>query len=116
MKKTEKVIFKSGASSSKIPRFDLIPRVALIALAHRYELGIERHGTRAWNVSSPDQSPLEDIDFLTARLAHVIDHATKAIDKLHGRLPDDGDDDAAAIMWGGSVLAAARARSSGKSK
>jgi len=104
----KKVVFKSGASSTKIPRFELIPRIALVALADRYELGLERHGETAWSILSADQSPLDDKEWLTARLAHVIDHATKALDKLHGRIPDDGDDDAAAIMWGGSVLAAAR--------
>ncbi len=106
----EKVIFKGGASSSKIPRFDLIPRQALVRLAKRYELGIEKHGENAWNIGNENQAPLDDKEWIIARLAHVIDHATKAIDKIRGHAPIDEDDDAAAIMWGGSVLVAATER------
>jgi hypothetical protein len=101
--KPEGVVFKSGAASSKIPRLDLIPRKALLRVAGRFELGLERHGERSWNAAS-SQACLEDREFLIYRAAHVIDHALKLIAKLRGQLPDDGDDDAAAIAWGGICL------------
>ena len=102
----EKLTFDSGASSSKIPRFDLIPRSALIRLARRFELGLERHKDGCWNARS-SQKALLDKEWVIARAAHVVDHALKLIDKLEGRLPEDGDDDAAAIAWGGICLSEA---------
>ena len=109
MSTEEKVIFKSGAASTKIPRLDLVPREALIRLADRFELGLAKYGERAWNAAS-SQACLEDKEWLIARAAHVIDHALKLIGKLRGQLPEDGDDDAAAIAWGGVCLCEARAK------
>lgn len=99
----EKTASKSGATSSKIPRFDYIPMIGLIALARRYEKGVEKHGADNW------RKALTDVDYVCERMGHVIDHAYKAIEKLRGRLPDDGDDDAGAIAWGGMFLAEAKA-------
>lgn len=98
-----KVTFPSGVTSSKIPRFDLIPRNALIGLAGRFELGEETHKENTWNAST-SQDCLTDKAFILARAGHAIDHAFKLIAKLHGRLPDNGDDDASAIAWAGIFL------------
>lgn len=106
----EKVVFQSGASSSKIPRFDMIPRSALVRLAKRFELGNEKHGPRSWNALQNNQA-LQDKDWIIARAAHVIDHALKFMAKYTGQMPDDGDDDASAIMWGGTCLCAATEQS-----
>lgn len=106
--KTEKVRFPSGATSSKVPRLELIPFAALCRLAARFELGIERHGDDAWNALSK-QECLRDREFAIARAGHVMHHAARLIAKLTGRIPDDGDDDAAAVMWGGAFLCEATA-------
>jgi hypothetical protein len=79
----------------------LIPREALVRLARRYELGLVKHGKDNW------RQGIEDREYTVERAGHVIDHALKLIDKLEGREPDDGDDDAAAIMWGGAFLCVA---------
>lgn len=95
--------FSSGATSSKIPRFDLIPYRALCRLARRFELGLERHKDGAWNQRA-SQKPTVDREFVIQRAAHAMHHAAKLIAKMEGRIPDDGDDDAAAIMWSGAFL------------
>ena len=100
------MIFKSGASSSKIPRYDLIPPEALRKLADRFELGVERHGERAWNARS-NQAPLLDKEFVIARASHAIGHAYKLIQKIHTGDFTDEDDDAAAIAWAGVCLSEA---------
>lgn len=96
------VIHSSGAGTSKTPRFDLIPRDALIRLADRYELGL-KYGEDNW------RKGMEDKAYVIERISHVVDHALKLREKLKGRLPHDGDDDAAAIMWGGAFLCEATA-------
>jgi len=98
-----KVSFPSGATSSRIPRYDLIPYAALIRVAGRFALGEVNHGPKSWNALS-SQAALEDREFIIARAAHVIHHAYKLIAKLSGQLPEDDDDDAAAIAWGGVFL------------
>jgi hypothetical protein len=100
----ETVSFTGGAVSSRIPRYDLIPRGALKRVADRFELGLQKHGERAWNARTANQQCLEDKEFLIARAAHAIDHALKLIAKLEGLSPADGDDDAAAIAWAGICL------------
>lgn len=102
----ETVWFKSGATSSRIPRYDLIPRAALKRVADRFELGLVRHGEHSWNARAANQECLQDKEFLIARAAHAIDHALKLIAKLEGLSPEDGDDDAAAIAWAGICLCA----------
>ena len=112
------IAFAGGkATSSKIPRFDLIPREALVRLADRFKAGIERHKEKAWNALSDNQECLQDVDMILARVGHVIDHATKLRDMLvqcgavkSGSLGSTefiGDDDAAAILWGGAFLVCA---------
>lgn len=100
----ETILFKSGAVSSRIPRYDLIPRAALKRVADRFELGLVKHKERSWNARAANQECLHDKEFLIARAAHAIDHAFKLIAKLEGLTPEDGDDDAAAIAWAGFCL------------
>ena len=105
MAEIEKVELAGGTfTSSKIPRFDLIPRSALVRLSGRFELGIERHGSKAWNASVSGHPALSDKEAIVVRAAHAIDHASKLIAILTGQMPDDGDDHASAIMWAGAFL------------
>ena len=90
-------------ASSKKPKLELIPYPALVALAERFELGQANYGSKAWNALS-SQVGLEDKEWLKGRISHVIHHAYLYLQKLEGIIPDDGDDDAAAIMWGGACL------------
>lgn len=102
--RTEKVIFKSGASGSKVPRLDYLPHHALHRIAKRFEIGVEIHGERAWGPDRNDHF-LTDRDWAIARAVHVIEHGYSLIHKLRtGKPLMTGDDDAAAIGWGGMCL------------
>ena len=107
------VKFASGGTSSKQPRFELIPYTALIRAALRFELGIEnRPDGSSWNALSENyQRCLEDKAFILARAAHTAQHAMKLKAILAGEIPDDGDDHAGAILWGGCFLACATEKS-----
>lgn len=87
-----------GAKTSEVPRLDLIPYAALVSLARRYEKGIVRYGRDNW------RKGLSDRDYVLERAAHVLNHTAILIEKLQGLRPDDGDDDAGAILWGGAFL------------
>lgn len=104
MKRTKEIVFGGIASSSAQPRWDLIPRRALLRIIKRFELGIERKGNKAWNARSSNQACLLDKEFVISRAVHVINHAWALIDKLEGREPEDGDDDAATVAWNGIFL------------
>jgi hypothetical protein len=92
------VVHACGASSSVVPRFNLIPLSSLLRLTKRYELGSVKHGDFNW------KKGLRNRDYTIDRANHVIHHALKLIAKIQGFIPDDGDDDAAAIAWGGMFL------------
>jgi hypothetical protein len=92
---------KSGATSSKIPRFDLIPRSALLKMADRFDLGLIKHGKDNW------RKGIGNRDYAIERATHVLDHASKLIEKLEGHEPWNGDDDVGAILWGGAFLSEA---------
>ena len=94
--KEDIVIHKSGASSSYCPDYSQIPLEAMTALAQRFELGALKHGKGNWKNGIPDK------DYVIQRLNHVIRHAYTMIGKLEGNIPIDGDDDAGALMWGGT--------------
>lgn len=115
MKKSVEVLSIGTAASTKIPRYELIPKPALAALASRFEVGVERHKEKAWNSLSPNFDTALTREWVIARLAHAVDHAYNALAKLHSGV-EDGEDDAGAIMFAGSVLAcyksAAKAASS----
>lgn len=103
------VRFSGGGSSSNAPRLELIPFEALVRAARRFELGIaNRPDGSAWNaISDNREACLKDREFLINRAAHVALHAMKLKAILSGELPDDGDDHAGAILWGGCFLACA---------
>lgn len=92
------ITFTSGVTSSSVPRYDLIPTGALNALAERFEIGLRNHSGENWRTG------LRDKGYIINRLNHIQEHLRAAIDKLTGVRPDDGDNDAAAIMWGGAIL------------
>lgn len=96
MSETSTVNTVCGAKTSSGPRLDLIPRRSLERLAARFEKGTLRYGKDNW------RKGLSDPSYVTERLAHTIAHCYRLIDKLEGRLPEDGEDDASAIMWGGA--------------
>ena len=98
--------FKHTSSSLK-PEFSRIPYNALVALANRFTLGQKKYGDKAWNALSPNQEGLKDEDWIVARAEHIIHHTYQFLMKYKGTIPDDGDDDAAAIMWGGCCLSEA---------
>ncbi len=98
--------FKYTTASIK-PKFGLIPYNALVALANRFQLGLEKHKDKSWNALSKNQPGLSDEDWVIARAEHVIHHAYQFILKYKGLIPDDNDDDAAGVMWGGACLSEA---------
>lgn len=98
------VQFSSGMTSSKVPRYDLIPPWALRRLAGRFETGLEKHKEKTWNARKAKHPSLTDLEVVRYRICHVIEHANKLLEKLDGVRPDDGDDDASAIAWGGIFL------------
>jgi hypothetical protein len=103
----EQIAMAGGkAASSKIPRFDYIPTIALEMTAARFELGVARKGDKAWNALSNNQEVLTDKEFLIERCAHIIHHALKLRDKLQANDLEgmSKDDDASAIVWGGMFL------------
>lgn len=96
----------NGVKSTKLPRLELIPKSTLISLAERFELGIERKGSYAWNASRSDlHKTLEDEKFVMERLSHCIHHCYDAINKIIEGKILEGEDDAGAILFAGSVLA-----------
>ena len=92
-------------ASTKGPSFHLIPTVALVKLAERFELGEERKGDKAWNATSKNQECLLDRAWLIERCSHIIHHAMKLRDQLAGLEADESPtDNASAIAWGGMFL------------
>lgn len=105
--KMEKIEMVGKQSSSIKPSFALIPYNSLVALAERFELGEVKYKAGTWNAIS-DQAALENEEWILKRAEHIIHHIYQWIMKRKGLIPDDGDDDAAAIMWGGCLLSEAR--------
>lgn len=106
----EQVLMAGGkAASTKIPSIHLIPTETFLGLAERMDLGVLRKGDKSWNALSNNQEVLENKEFLIERIGHIIYHALKLRDKLHEHdikgLKED--DDASAILWGGSFLRSA---------
>lgn len=93
--KREQIINIDNAKTSKCPRYDLIPREALDALAARFELGARKYGTDNWTGGGKQ--------FMVDRLNHIIRHAKILIDKIEGRF-DGNDDDAAAIACNATIV------------
>ncbi len=99
----ETITHECGVKTSPAPRYDLIPTAALDALAARYADGMARYSDDNW------RKGIGDVAYTVHRLNHVIQHAKAAIDKLEGKSPNDGEDDGAAIMWGGALLVESKA-------
>jgi len=92
-------------ASTKGPSFHLIPTIALVRLAERFELGEERKGDKAWNATSKNQECLLDKAWLIERCSHIIHHTLKLRDQLAGLEADESPvDNASAIAWGGVFL------------
>lgn len=100
----------SGATSSAIPPYHLIPHKAARAYALRLGRGVRLRKEGAWNALSL-QSALDDREFLLERLGHGLDHILAAIARVAGygtpltdeEIADGGD--AGAIMFAGGLLA-----------
>lgn len=104
--KDEEVKEFSGVTSTKIPRFELIPFFTLCLFAGAFENGIEKKHEGAWNALNAHlEEALKDKLFVVERLSHVIKHCYKAIGKVMEGKEWEGEEDAGAIMFGGSVLA-----------
>lgn len=108
--KEEKVTLAGGHATSTIGvKFGRIPRQALVSLANRLDVGVERHGVMSWNGQSENFNEVNaSLDWALERLGHVIDHSYAAIEKLMGLREWDGEDDAGAILFGGAVLACSK--------
>jgi hypothetical protein len=76
----------------------MIPYGALVRLARRFELGAAKHGVDNY------RQGLNDREYVLERCAHVACHAMRLASKLRGYLPQDAEDDAAAVAWGGAFL------------
>jgi hypothetical protein len=72
-----------------------LPYHGLCRAAARFEKGEARYGHDNW------RKGLTDRRYVIERLGHVMHHTALLIAKLEGYVPDDGDDDAGAIAWGG---------------
>ena len=110
----EKRDFKSGVTSTKQPRLSLIPHAGLVNAAVRFELGIEKHGEKAWNSLSENQAALDDKDWLIERCSHAIEHCYSMIDSLKGG--ESAPEHAGAVAWCGLVLGEAFARHDKKAR
>lgn len=108
------ITLSCGATASEAPKFHLLPYGGLLALVERFTIGAIRHEAYGWMRGLADKRPLPPpltpaTEYAIERANHVIHHALKYQAKLLGVIPDDGDDDAAAIAWGGTVLTEAKA-------
>lgn len=90
----DKAIFKSGAMrSSRVPRFDLIPREGLRRLAERYTVGAVRYGDNNW------KNGANDAEYIAQAKAHLIQHVWDYLETGNAT-----DDNLAAIAWGAFAL------------
>ena len=91
---TQKATFASGATStSKKPRYDLIPLVALRRLADRFGYGARKHGDHNYTKG------FNDPDFLRDRKNHMLEHVVKYTSG------DRSTDHLGAIMCNAAMLA-----------
>lgn len=85
--------FESGAKSSvEKPRYDLVPLVAMRAVAERFGYGAERHGARNYEKGYNDPS------FVRDRLNHLLEHAMKAASG------DTSEDHLGAVLCNAAIL------------
>lgn len=107
----------NGLQFSVVPKFELIPREAILRLVRRIEYGECTKGKNAWNGLTPNQDKLLSKEALVKRLGHAVDHVYKLIDRLQNGQPliEGNEDDAAAIMWAGMYACSATALIQGES-
>lgn len=87
-------VFASGASSStKKPRYDLIPACALRRLAARFGHGAQKHGDHNYKLG------VNDPDFIRDRMNHMIEHAARYANG------DRSTDHLGAVMCNAAILA-----------
>lgn len=96
--------YKSGAGSRKGTAYGLLPRAGLRRAVARFQLGLDNYGDGAFNAMSTNTAPLADREWLIERVNHAIGHCYNLLDKLTGKAPMGGDDDAGAVAWCGLVL------------
>lgn len=93
-------------ASTPCPPFHLIPLLSLIALANRYQAGVDAKGDAAYNATTHQQKleVLTNMQFVRDRISHGIYHFLKLLAALESGDPEalTRDDDAAAAMWAGS--------------
>ena len=88
-----KAQFGSGAtSSSEKPRYDLIPLVALQALANRFGYGAKHHTPNNYKQGAHDEK------FVRDRINHMIEHA------MHVAAGDDSEEQLGAVMCNAAML------------
>lgn len=110
--------FKSGTVSTKQPRLSLIPHKGLVNAAKRFELGLERHGDKAWNSLTANLAPMSDREFLLERCSHAIEHLYCLIEIIKQKNisaveVEKALGDAGAVAWCGLVLGEALTVSEG---
>jgi hypothetical protein len=81
----------------------LTPPEAIEALERRFELGEKIYEDATWNAHT-NREKLDDISWIEERIAHGRAHLAHFAYVMNGEMPDDGDDDGAAIMWLGAML------------
>ena len=81
----------------------LTPPEAIEALERRFELGQQNYKDETWNAYA-NQERLDDESWIEERIAHGREHLVHFVYVMSGEMPDDGDDDGAAIMWLGCML------------
>jgi hypothetical protein len=93
-----KYVLPSGTTrSTKAPSFHLIPRVGLVRIADRFQLGLEKHGEGNWERSLLRREDAKA--FAVEAYNHLIDHALKMADG------DNDGDHVGAIGWAVCALA-----------
>jgi hypothetical protein len=81
--KTEKAVFEDGSTRSVLKeRYDLIPKVAMDALARRLALGAKTHGENNWRCGG--------VEFRKASINHLMRHLLDYIE--HGNANDENTD------------------------
>jgi hypothetical protein len=81
--KTEKAVFEDGSTRSILQeRYDLIPKVAIDAMARRLALGAKTHGENNWRCGG--------VEFRKASINHLMRHLLDYIE--HGNANDANTD------------------------
>lgn len=95
MNKENSVSFKGGAKRSELrPRYDLIPKVSLEALANRFTIGANKFGDNNWKQG--------DETFFRETRNHLVSHLW---DFLDGNETEESSiANLEAVLWNASAL------------